>query len=322
MYERPRGIDCSRNRGRGRSRRVSPLPFRCGGPSDCLESLGARCDGTSAKTSQNTTPKHCPQRRTAQNRSLESSQPMMCRANHPVACSCSGIRLARCCTCARHPVPTRRPKRTAPDPDRREPRIPTLPRSANVHRSNRNTPSHPSKRHASPGGRRDCRHLSPDLPACAKYAPSTRHHHSEPWTTWVTFRSTSGVTKSLNTNDHPNRSASVTCPVADTKASNSAFVTGVAEISKPFTVTSRIGPSPSAGNRRSSVPIRNWSPGNVTSASAFLPFGACVAAQESRTVGSVTGSPPRSGVQQDWFSLSTAIAAFYLARLATYPHKI
>ena len=61
------------------------------------------------------------------------------------------------------------------------------------------------------------------------------------------------------------RSASVTYPVALTKALNWALVTVVAAIRNGSSSTLRIGPSPSSGYPDgSSVPIKKMPPGNET----------------------------------------------------------
>ncbi len=97
-------------------------------------------------------------------------------------------------------------------------------------------------------------------------APRTESHHGgpaiRPGRMW---RRASEPMKPAKTNDQPNRSASLTWPVAATNSAYRALGTAVASRWNGLSSTSRTGPSPSAANASSrSSPIRNVPPAMAT----------------------------------------------------------
>src|SRR5699024_1137887 len=141
----------------------------------------------------------------------------------------------------------------------------------------------------------------------------TPHHQEASGTTpSTTYGSASRCSRPRNTYDHPNRSASVTWPVAATNSPNSALVTVVGEIRNPPTVTVRTGPSPSSGNTSAaSLPIRN-DPAGITGQSLWSvpPVGT---AATGAPAGSGCGTAPPAPVPsrlgpQHWLMTSDAMS--------------
>ena len=164
---------------------------------------------------------------------------------------------------ARRRARARRPTGTPSRAGRRGRRTPTRLRSAASSRSTRRTPGRRSTTRGRRGGPRVRRGSDCGPSGCRQSAPSTCRHHSEPTTPRVAGKSSGR--KPAKTNDHPNRSASVTWPVASTNSAKRVVLTVTASIRNGDSSTTWIGPSPSAGYARASTePMRNVPPSRST----------------------------------------------------------
>eukprot|EP00965_Chrysotila_dentata_P036926 1228661-Pleurochrysis_carterae.AAC.1 len=87
----------------------------------------------------------------------------------------------------------------------------------------------------------------PDL-AVWRRARASCAHQGTAWTAESAFRLASGVSCFSKTNDQPNRSDSLSKPVAATKAAQCLLLTSVSSSQKLRSRTRRRGPSPSTTN--------------------------------------------------------------------------
>ena len=124
----------------------------------------------------------------------------------------------------------------------------------------------------------------------AQSAPCTSRHHGAAATPRVGAKSSGR--KPPNTNDQPNSSASVRCPVAATNAANSALLTAQRAIRYGATSTSRTGHS--SGWSGSSLP--SWV---IPPASATSPVAVVSTPGRGRPrTSTIEGVAPRDGEQQ------------------------